>query len=122
MSRGEIPPPAALLRARRPPPQAGEVRTAITPECSSSTDAASSDPFGQRALLRRLMARPDDIAGRVAETLYRKSQNCFTAPATAALIMSWRSGEFIASSSSRLMIEPASSKTAGILVRSSTTR
>jgi hypothetical protein len=49
------------------------------------------------------------------------SQNSFAAAATALLMMSWRSGELILSSSSRLMIEPASRRTAGIRVDLSTT-
>jgi hypothetical protein len=48
-------------------------------------------------------------------------QNCFAAAATALLMMSRRSGESILISSSRLMMEPASSRTAGIRVDFSTT-
>ena len=51
---------------------------------------------------------------------HRGSQNSFTAAATPLLMMSRRSGESILSSSSRLMIEPASSRTAGIRVDFST--
>jgi hypothetical protein len=50
----------------------------------------------------------------------KASQNSFTAAATAPLMMSRRSGESILSSSSRLMIEPASRRTAGIRVDLST--
>ena len=51
---------------------------------------------------------------------HRGSQNSFTAAVTPLLMMSRRSGESILSSSSRLMIEPASSRTAGIRVFLST--
>jgi hypothetical protein len=51
---------------------------------------------------------------------HRGSQNSFTAAVTPLLIMSRRSGESILSSSSRLMIEPASSRAAGIRVFRST--
>jgi hypothetical protein len=51
---------------------------------------------------------------------HRESQNSFTAAVTLLLMMSRRSGESILSSSSRLMIEPASSRTAGIRVDRST--
>jgi len=52
---------------------------------------------------------------------HRESQNTFTAAVTPLLMMSRRSAESILSSSSRLMIEPASSRTAGIRVDLSTT-
>jgi hypothetical protein len=52
---------------------------------------------------------------------HRGSQNSFTAAATPLEMMLRRSGELILSSSSRLMIEPASSKTAGIRVVLNTT-
>ena len=51
---------------------------------------------------------------------HRGSQNSFTAAATPLLMMSRRSAESILSSSSRLTIEPASSRTAGIRVDFST--
>jgi hypothetical protein len=51
---------------------------------------------------------------------HRGSQNSFTAAVTPLLMMSRRSAESILSSSSRLMIEPASSRTAGIRVDFST--
>ncbi len=51
---------------------------------------------------------------------HRGSQNVLTAAATPLLMMFRRSGEFIWSSSSRLMIEPASSSTAAIRVFLST--
>src|SRR5882757_2166192 len=44
----------------------------------------------------------------------RMAQKASTASSTDALISPWRSGVAIASSSPRLMIEPASSSTAGI--------
>src|SRR5437773_9412872 len=53
---------------------------------------------------------------------HRGSQNSFTAAVTPLLMMSRRSGESILSSSSRLMIEPASSRAAGIRAFLSTTR
>ena len=51
---------------------------------------------------------------------HRESQNSFTAIVTPLLMTSRRSGEAILSSSSRLLIEPASSRTAGIRVFFST--
>ena len=51
---------------------------------------------------------------------HRGSQNSFTAAVTPLLMISRRSGELILSSSSRLMIEPASSRTAAIRVFLST--
>jgi hypothetical protein len=48
------------------------------------------------------------------------AQKPSTASVTAAPMSAWRSGEFITNSSVRLMIEPASSKTAGICVVLST--
>ena len=51
----------------------------------------------------------------------RGSQNSFTAAATPLEMMSWRSGDSICTSSSRLPIEPASNRTAGILVFLNTT-
>lgn len=48
-------------------------------------------------------------------------QNSFAAATTALLTISWRSGESILISSSRLMMEPASRRTAGIRVNLRTT-
>src|SRR5262245_35023148 len=50
----------------------------------------------------------------------RSAQKLSTASVTAALMRAWRSCELITNSSSRLMIEPASSRTAGICVFRST--
>ena len=51
-----------------------------------------------------------------------RPQNCFSAVVTALTVLSCRAGEAICNSSSRLMIEPASSNTAGICVCISTMR
>ena len=51
----------------------------------------------------------------------RAAQNSRTASVTAAAIFACRSGELIRSSSSRLMIEPASNRMVGTLVSRSTT-
>ena len=50
----------------------------------------------------------------------RTAQKPSTASVTAAAMSNWRSGEFITNSSPRLMIEPASSRTAGMCVDLST--
>src|SRR5262249_3313948 len=67
-----------------------------------------------------LAAAPAGLATRSGFRGRRMAQKPSTASVTAAPISDRRSGEFITNSSSRLMIEPASSKTAGIWVVLST--
>ena len=67
-----------------------------------------------------------DDAAQLRRTAYygsragREAQKAFTASVMASLMSAWRSGDAITSSSSRLMIEPASSRTAGMRVSFST--
>src|SRR5262249_53073095 len=67
-----------------------------------------------------LAAAPAGLATRSGFRGRRMAQKPSTASVTAAPISDRRSGEFITNSSSGLMIEPASSKTAGIWVVLST--
>src|SRR5215510_5599316 len=67
-----------------------------------------------------LAAAPAGLATRSGFRGRLMVQKPSTASVTAAPISDWRSGEFITNSSLRLMIEPASSKTAGICVVLST--
>ena len=62
------------------------------------------------------------IEFRMDGTIVKANENFLNAVATELVIMSCRSGEAICTSSSRLMIEPASSSTAGMWVVISTTR
>src|SRR5260370_21836555 len=67
-----------------------------------------------------LSAATGGRAARSGPRGFRTAQKPSTASVTAVAMSDWRSGELITNSSFRLMIEPASSRTAGIWVDFST--
>jgi len=94
---------------------------ALSPEELKAVTPRLREQLAAGATLEGLCAS-GTLARWAAAGCARAAQKAVTASTTAALVSAGRSVPAISSSSSRLMIEPASSRTAGMLVRISTTR